>query len=238
MASQDTCPVCRDRGGRVRQVDAAGDPRPRRGPLAVLRARALAAGNQPAHALAAPARARRGRHRRAPDVPRGPAASRVRPDREGPGARAADRGHARLRPAVAAGRRLRRRRRADGEPADDREPLAPPASDRRGDADRARRGRADRRRRGAARRAAPPWPRADPPRRLRRRRAPGLGVGERGRRARRRRRPRRPGDRRLLDGHRARRSPPTRSPGSGRRCAPTRRPPTGRGGGTTPTCWR
>ena len=38
-----------DRRDRLRQVDAAGDPRPRRGPLALLRARALAAGHQPAH---------------------------------------------------------------------------------------------------------------------------------------------------------------------------------------------
>ena len=46
------------------------------------------AGISPAHALAAPARARGGGHRRPPDVPRGPAARRVRADGEGPRARA------------------------------------------------------------------------------------------------------------------------------------------------------
>ena len=67
----------------------------------LLRARALARGDQPADALAAPAGARGVRHRRAPHLPRGAAAGRVRADREGPRAGAADRGHALLRPALA-----------------------------------------------------------------------------------------------------------------------------------------
>ena len=50
-----------DRRDRVRQVDAAARARPGRGPLALLRARALAGRHQPAHALAAPAGARGGR---------------------------------------------------------------------------------------------------------------------------------------------------------------------------------
>ena len=95
-------------GDRLRQVDAAARPRPGRGPLALLRARALARGHQPAHALAAPARARGGGHRRAPHVPRGAAARRVRADREGPRAAADHRGHALVRPSVAGrGRRGR-----------------------------------------------------------------------------------------------------------------------------------
>ncbi len=85
------------RGDRVRQVDAAARARPRRGPLALLRARTLARRNQPAHALAAPARARGGGDRRAPHVPRGAAARRVRADREGARAAADHRRHARLR---------------------------------------------------------------------------------------------------------------------------------------------
>ena len=97
-----------DGGDRVRQVDAAGDPRPRGRPLAVLRARAFAAGDQPAHAVAAAARARGGGRRRTPDLPRGAAARRVRADRQGPGSGAADRGHADLRDGVAR-RRLRGR---------------------------------------------------------------------------------------------------------------------------------
>ena len=54
-------------------------------------------GHLAAHALAAAARARGGGHRRAPDVPRGPAARRVRADREGPRARPDHRVDARLR---------------------------------------------------------------------------------------------------------------------------------------------
>ena len=61
-------------------------------------------GHLPAHALAAPARARGGGHRAAPDVPRGPAARRVRADGEGPRAGADHRVDARLRHRVA-GRR-------------------------------------------------------------------------------------------------------------------------------------
>ena len=95
------------RRDRLRQVDPSADPRPRRGLEPLLRARALARGDQPAHALAAPAGAGRGGHRRAAHLPRGAAAGRVRADREGRGAGAADRGHAPLRPALA-----RRRRRA------------------------------------------------------------------------------------------------------------------------------
>src|SRR5262249_5561973 len=102
------------RGDHLRQVDAAGDPRPRRRLAALLRARALARGDQPADAVAAPARARGARDRRPQDLPRGAAAGRVRADAEGQGARAADRGHALVRPPVAVrGRRqqgLRRRR--------------------------------------------------------------------------------------------------------------------------------
>ena len=67
------------------------------------------AGISPAHPLAAPARARGGGHRRAPDVPRGPAARRVRADREGPRAGPDRRVDADLRPRVA-GRRRRVRR--------------------------------------------------------------------------------------------------------------------------------
>ena len=44
------------RRDRVRQVDASGDPGPGRGPVAVLRARALAPGDQPPHVVAAVAR--------------------------------------------------------------------------------------------------------------------------------------------------------------------------------------
>ena len=77
----------------------------------LLRARALARGHQPAHALAAPAGARGARDRRAPHLSRGPAAGRVRAHREGPRPGAADRGHARLRAALArrasAARRIR-----------------------------------------------------------------------------------------------------------------------------------
>ena len=111
------------RGDHLRQVDPPRDSRPGRRQPAFLRARALARGDQPADALAAPARARGARDRRAPHLPRGPAAGRVRADREGPRAGAADRGHAHLRPPLApdeprrpraAGRRpiARRRRRA------------------------------------------------------------------------------------------------------------------------------
>src|SRR3712207_8543022 len=49
--------------------------------------RSLAGGHQPPHALPAPPRPGGGGHRRAAHVPRGPAARRVRPDREGPRAR-------------------------------------------------------------------------------------------------------------------------------------------------------
>ena len=84
------------------------------GRCALLRARALARRHQPAHALAAPARARGGGHRRAPHVPRGPAARRVRADREGPRAAADHRGHARLRQRWLGGERPERRRRARG----------------------------------------------------------------------------------------------------------------------------
>ena len=82
------------RRGRLRQVDAPADPRPRRGQQPLLRARALAGGDQPAHALAAPAGAGGGGDRRAAHLPRGAAAGRVRADREGRGAGAADRRHA------------------------------------------------------------------------------------------------------------------------------------------------
>ncbi len=92
---------------RLRQVDAPRDPRPGRGPQPLLRAGALAGGDQPAHALAAPAGARRGGHRRPQHLPRGAAAGRVRADREGRGAGAADRGHAPLRQPLAARRRAR-----------------------------------------------------------------------------------------------------------------------------------
>ncbi len=62
------------------------------------------AGHQPAHAVAAPAGARGGGHRRAPHLPRGAAARRVRADREGPRAAADHRRHARLRRRLAGGR--------------------------------------------------------------------------------------------------------------------------------------
>ena len=107
-----TLPRLRHRRHRLRQVDAPDHPRPCRRPLALLRARALAGGHQPAHAVAAPARAGGAGHRRAADLPRGPAAGRVRADREGPRAAADHRGHARLRPPLARRRRLDARTRA------------------------------------------------------------------------------------------------------------------------------
>ena len=108
MASNDTCPVCRTAEIVCGKWTLLLDPRPRRGPLALLRARALADRHQPADPLAAPARARGGGHRRAPHLPRGAAARRVRADREGPRAPADHRRHAHLRPPLA-GRRRRLR---------------------------------------------------------------------------------------------------------------------------------
>src|SRR3954468_24914206 len=86
---------------RLREVDPAPRARPLRGPFALLRARALARGHQPAHALAAPARAGGGGHRRAPDVRRGPAPRRVPADRQGPRPAAHHRLDARIRHALA-----------------------------------------------------------------------------------------------------------------------------------------
>ena len=81
-ASNASCPVCRTAEivcGKwtlliVRDLAEGSDP--------LLRARALAGGDQPAHALAAPAGAGGGGDRRAAHLPRGAAAGRVRADRE------------------------------------------------------------------------------------------------------------------------------------------------------------
>src|SRR5918999_1693596 len=100
-------PRLRDRGHHLRQVDDPRDPGPRRGPEPLLRARALARGDQSAHPLPAPARAGGAGDRGAPHVPRGAAARGVFADAEGRGARAADRGHAPLRARVARSGRLR-----------------------------------------------------------------------------------------------------------------------------------
>ena len=105
--SNSRCPVCRTADvvcGKwtllvIRDLAEGSQP--------LLRARALAGGDQPADPLAAPAGAGRGGHRRAQHLPRGAAAGRVRADREGRGAGAADRGHAPLRQPLAARRRGR-----------------------------------------------------------------------------------------------------------------------------------
>ena len=76
------------------------------------RARALARGHLAADPEPAPALARGGGHRRPPDLPRGPAARRVRADREGPRARPDHRVDARVRHRVA--RRHRQCSRAAG----------------------------------------------------------------------------------------------------------------------------
>ncbi|CAA9510508.1 MAG: Transcriptional regulator, HxlR family, partial [uncultured Solirubrobacterales bacterium] len=94
----------RDRGAGLRQVDDPHPPRPGRELLPLLRARTLARRDQPAHPVAAAAGARAGGRGDAPDLRRGPAPRGVRADREGPGARPAGRGHARLRARVALGR--------------------------------------------------------------------------------------------------------------------------------------
>ena len=93
-ASNSQCPVCRTAEVVCGKWTLLADPRPRRGQQPLLRAGALAGGDQPAHALAAPAGAGGGGDRRAPHLSRGAAAGRVRADREGRGAGAADRRHA------------------------------------------------------------------------------------------------------------------------------------------------
>ena len=95
--SNSQCPVCRTADivcGKWTLL-IIRDLAERHQPL--LRARAVAGGDQPADPLAAPAGARRGGDRRPPDLPRGAAAGRVRADREGRSAGPADRGHAPLR---------------------------------------------------------------------------------------------------------------------------------------------
>ena len=88
------------RAGR-REVDAAAGARPRRRAQPLLRARALARRHQPADAVAAAARARGGRHRRAPHLSRGPAARRVLADAEGDRPAADHRLHAAVRAPLA-----------------------------------------------------------------------------------------------------------------------------------------
>ena len=99
-------PRLSNRRDHLRQVDSPRDPRPRRREPPLLRARALARGDQPAHALAAPACSRGARRSSsATPTPRSRPGSSTRSPK-GPGAGAADRGHAQLRRQLAAERPL------------------------------------------------------------------------------------------------------------------------------------
>ena len=233
MANKDSCPVCRTAQivcGKwtLLVIRDLADGRSRFCELE----RSLA-GHQPPHSFAAPSRARGGGDRQAPDLPRGPAAGRVRADREGPRAGSADRGHARLRARVARlrGRRPRRRRRA-------RARAAPsPWPDRPRDASRRRDRRADRRRArsrrsssaaATSRSSTAPTPSGERPDWAWASESAARDVAEGA-----------PSRRSSPAGRApAPRSPPTRSRGSGRRSAATPRPRRARGGGTTPTCSR